>query len=358
MHKKLQLRGSVQKVAGEENKYRVLASTSSIDRQGDSIDQSGWQLANYFKNPVMLWAHDYSELPIAKATNVEVTSKGLEMEFEFIAPEGNPKAAQVKYCYDNGFLNAVSVGFMCLERNGNIITRAELFEVSFVPVPANAEALRLALTEKSIDFSLIKEQLEKGEVANVLTEQEIMEQKYENLDEVFNVVYAFASVYCDPNTSVNDFGTLLEETVGLLSTLASGAGQKDLELYSKQLVKASVEAGKGTEYRATMLAKEGRTLSTKTLEKITAAVESMKTASTHLETLVADSAKDKSVEEIPADPIPPAPVENVDNEEGTLKSLAVAILESVQGQLRVADKHNESNLKLVNEAIEAFVKGK
>lgn len=138
-----------------EKQYRFLASTSSIDRQGDSIDQSGWELKNFMSNPVILWAHRYDELPLGKATLVAVTENGLEIDVVFAEDEANPKAKQVKKLVDEGILNAVSVGFIAKERNGNVITRAELLEVSIVPVPANQDALALAM--KEMDASIQKD---------------------------------------------------------------------------------------------------------------------------------------------------------------------------------------------------------
>lgn len=158
--KKTYLRGLATKAAN--GRFRVLASTAAIDRQGDIVRQDGWELENFKKNPVILWAHDYDELPIGKATELNVSVEGLEIEFEFAPAEGNPKAAQVQKLMEEGYLNAVSVGFIPKERNGNVIIRSELLELSVVPVPANQEALRLAMA-KGIDFSDIAKELEAGE---------------------------------------------------------------------------------------------------------------------------------------------------------------------------------------------------
>lgn len=154
--KKTFTKGVIEK-AGEKT-YRFLASSSSVDRQGDSIDQSGWEMKNYMNNPVILWAHRYDELPLGKAILAEVTSRGLEIEVEFATQDENPKAEQVKKLVESGVLSAVSVGFIPKERNGNIITRAELLEVSVVPVPANQDALALAY--KQMDLSLIQKDIQ------------------------------------------------------------------------------------------------------------------------------------------------------------------------------------------------------
>lgn len=43
---KTYLKGYIQK-AQEDDIYEFIASTSSVDRQGDSIDQNGWELENF-----------------------------------------------------------------------------------------------------------------------------------------------------------------------------------------------------------------------------------------------------------------------------------------------------------------------
>lgn len=359
---KIYFKGLVTK--SPEGKYKVLASTSVIDRQGDSIDQSGWELENFKANPVMPWAHDYSALPVAKATSVEVTAKGLELEFEFAPAEGNPMAQQVKVLYDEGYLNAVSVGFIPKQRNGNVITQAELLEVSFVPVPANQEALRLAM--KSIEgkatldgdekglavafmLKAIKEIKEiKGEVADELDAEEQMELKCEKWQEVMEVVYALASVYFDENTPVEDFSKLLTETIGLLQTVAGNDGADDDE--SKSVAAAMI--GEPDE-KALMkfLIKSGRTLSKKTLENIDKALAAMKDASSVLEQLKSDSSADEQdAKEVK---VVEVKKEEVINEPENIV-LSIEDLSQIRAALVSNDKSNELGLRMVN----SFLKGR
>jgi HK97 family phage prohead protease len=159
---KIFLKGHIEK-SGDKKTYKFLASTSSIDRQGDSIDQSGWELINFKKNPVLLWAHRYDELPIGKVVDIQITERGLEADVVFA---DHQKAQEVKALVDDGALSTVSVGFIPKERNGNIITRAELLEISIVPVPANQEAILLS---KEITEAIKKdiEDVLSGEPADV-----------------------------------------------------------------------------------------------------------------------------------------------------------------------------------------------
>lgn len=236
------IRASLTKAAN--GGYSVLASTSSVDRQGDSIDQQGWDIKNFMANPVMLWAHDYSALPVAKATNITIDQRGLVCDYEFAPVEGNPMAQQVKTLVDEGFLNAVSVGFMPLERNGNVITKMELFEISFVPVPANPQALQLMLgkgitrdvltkffevKEAEIAAAEVaaKETADKGAVADELDAQEAAEVKWGNWDELCEILGALWDVYFDEATTPDAFGTLLTEAIGLMQELAANGSDDD-----------------------------------------------------------------------------------------------------------------------------------
>ncbi len=123
-----------------------LISTGAIDRDNDSIDPNGWDLDNYKKSPVVLFAHDYTQPPVAKAVSIGVTPQGLRAEVEF-PPRGlYPFADVVHDMVKSGFLSATSVGFKPLEahpnrKGGHTITRAELLEFSIVSVPANPGCL-------------------------------------------------------------------------------------------------------------------------------------------------------------------------------------------------------------------------
>src|SRR3972149_1311239 len=144
----------------DDGTFSVIASTSTIDRQGESIDQAGWELDAYRKNPVILWAHRYDMLPVGVAEELIVDERGLVINGRFAKEDANPFAQQVRRLYEDGILSTVSVGFIPKERNGNVITRSELLELSFVPVPANPEALSLLAAVKGADDTL------KAEITN------------------------------------------------------------------------------------------------------------------------------------------------------------------------------------------------
>jgi HK97 family phage prohead protease len=125
-------------------------STASVDRSGDVIDQAGWQLDGYRRNPVVLWAHDPRQLPIGRAVEVGVEDGRLRAVAEFVTADLNPQGERVFRMLREGWLGAVSVGFIPLawdwaegeDRAGGIdFKRQELTEFSVVPVPANPDTL-------------------------------------------------------------------------------------------------------------------------------------------------------------------------------------------------------------------------
>ena len=162
--KKQFLIGDVKSI-DEKGVFQVIASTADVDRDGEVIDPQGWDLDNYMKNPIILWAHNYTDLPIGVAEKIEKSETGLIIKGKFASKEANPKAEQVRRLYEEGIQKAVSVGFIPRERDGNndrLITKAELLELSFVPVPANPNALALAVS-KGFKDEEIKELFEEKE---------------------------------------------------------------------------------------------------------------------------------------------------------------------------------------------------
>jgi len=136
--------------ATDSRRLRFVVSSSAVDRDRDIINQAGWRLEAYRKNPVVLYGHDYAELPIARAVDVHVEGDRLVADAEFVPAEVSPFAETVYQLIKRGFLNATSVGFRPItytrneERGGYDVQEAELYEFSVVAVPSNPDALVMA----------------------------------------------------------------------------------------------------------------------------------------------------------------------------------------------------------------------
>lgn len=136
----------VVKRAGGSRTISVVASTDTPDRSHDVVDQRGWRLDNYRRNPVVLWQHD-SKAPIAKASNVRVEQGKLLTEIIFPEQGVSSLSDRAWGLIQAGVLRTVSVGFRPLsyeprkdDPRGVRYTAQELLEVSVVSLPANTDA--------------------------------------------------------------------------------------------------------------------------------------------------------------------------------------------------------------------------
>lgn len=187
-----------------KEKVSFVASSATPDRYGDIIDQKGWILDNYKKNPVVLLNHDSNQLPIGKG-NVYIRNDQLTIDVEFDSED--PRAKEVERKAKKGFMNAVSVGFRPLEsksrselptdhkyygQRGMYYSKAELLEVSIVTIPANGEATML---EQKF-YNAMKEEILKEVKAviqdNLIVNKHILDVKEE--DDRYIVSFAKAEM--------------------------------------------------------------------------------------------------------------------------------------------------------------------
>jgi len=149
----------------KEGTITAFVSTNARDRMDEVLDPKGADLKNYSKNPVVLWAHDYSRPPIGKALWTKRSGEGILSKVKFASTEF---AQEIFQLYKEGFLKAFSVGFMPKDYedgDGVKIPRRtykswEMLEYSAVPVPANPEALTLAVQKGILKSDEVKHALE------------------------------------------------------------------------------------------------------------------------------------------------------------------------------------------------------
>jgi HK97 family phage prohead protease len=160
-------------VVSEETKgLEFILSDATPDRYDDIIMTAGWELANFKKNPIALFAHSGS-FPIGKWKSVRIEDNALRGTLD-LAPEGtSDRIDEIRRLVDAGILKAVSVGFTPIayeERKGDtyglVYTEQELVECSLVSVPANPNALQVA---KELKISAGTQELVFGEHANKKT---------------------------------------------------------------------------------------------------------------------------------------------------------------------------------------------
>ncbi len=161
----------------EDRILEFIGSTADVDRYGDIIAVEGWDLKNYQKNPVFLWAHDYQQPPVGKAVKVDKTDQGLLFQVQFPTAEQYAFADTIYKLYLGGYLQATSVGFRDVEREAIVnkegertgwkYTKQELYELSAVPVPANPNAVMMAVQKGVIN----QEEAQRLEISQPQTRQ-------------------------------------------------------------------------------------------------------------------------------------------------------------------------------------------
>jgi HK97 family phage prohead protease len=140
--------------------YEAMISTEDVDRDGDVMVAAGAQTVNYLKNPIVLVGHNYRDpqAVVGKTLEMEIiTGRGIRARWQFAGKEVNENADLVRRLWAGGFLNATSIGFIPKKseprttdegeplRTGRKFTEWELLEYSIISVPANQNALRLAI---------------------------------------------------------------------------------------------------------------------------------------------------------------------------------------------------------------------
>ena len=184
------------KINRENGTYSFVASTENSDRYGDVINQKGWSLEAYNRNPVVLLNHNSNSLPIGKG-KVQIKGGQLMIDVEF--DQEDELARKVESKVKNGYINAVSVGFNPIEskrrselpkehkafgKRGMYFEKSELLEVSIVTIPANSDATAKQFNAIEKRISDLEESL--AELKHIL-DVEVLE------DGNFRITYASMS---------------------------------------------------------------------------------------------------------------------------------------------------------------------
>ena len=137
---------------------RGIATTPGVDRVGDIIEPLGVS----FKNPLpLLWQHQHDK-PIGTVKFDKPTAEGIGFTAELpIVEEAGVLKDRIEEAWQSiklGLVRAVSIGFRAVEyafmdEGGIRFLKTEVYELSAVTIPANAQAL---ITDTSKAMSVIK----------------------------------------------------------------------------------------------------------------------------------------------------------------------------------------------------------
>jgi len=146
-----------------EGTLTAYVSTDARDRMDEVLLPDGADMKNYKRNPVVLFAHDYQSPPIGKALWIKNDGDGIIAKVKFASTEF---AQEIFTLFKEGIMSAFSVGFIpkqWVDGDGEKKARRtyekwELLEFSAVPVPANPEALALAMSKGLIKSEVLKKE--------------------------------------------------------------------------------------------------------------------------------------------------------------------------------------------------------
>lgn len=227
----------IKSVDEDKKSIRFRISDDSIDRYGEKVDQS-WNLKNFLKNPIGLWNHKNWDVEpedvLGQWSDIKTEDDGTYGTLTFDT-DINPKALTVFQQYVKGTLRCVSVGFIPhsleFEEDVPVLKDNELLEVSCVPIPANANAVALALKDGSLNrkdaqwmlrsmnegATHLEEQLNKNAPAD--GEETKVEEVKEQLKSISELMTSLSETVTTLSTSVEAVTTDLTEVKSAVAEL-------------------------------------------------------------------------------------------------------------------------------------------
>lgn len=167
----------VKAVDDKEKTIHVVGSKEVVDRQGDIVLIDGIDLKNYKKYSPILWGHDWEgkNLPIGRSVRTWKEDGQLNFKVDFPTEGTYPLSDTIYKMIKGGYIKASSIGFLPKKWNypeeadksnrkdkpHRIFEEVELLELSFVPLPANPDALVAegkSIYRKAIDDGVITEE--------------------------------------------------------------------------------------------------------------------------------------------------------------------------------------------------------
>lgn len=220
-----------------DGSFIAVASTNAVDRHGEVVDNNGWELKAFKKNPVILWAHDHNEpaIGVSKKTWVEGVGKKAKLMIQPILHDVTEKAKAIKQLVEMGVINSLSVGFKPIESpDGVTFTKNELLEVSMVNVPANADAMMMAY--KSLKSEGFKDDIIK-EIGIPIEVIDKMTTMADDIEELKTLVKAQESVNPKSETKIVRQRLSMNKVIARAADKILEADKKRVPINQKDLIK-------------------------------------------------------------------------------------------------------------------------
>lgn len=148
----LYTRAAVSGIRPDVREVDVEVSNEALDSHGTIVRQN-WDLNRYNLNPVVLWSHNASEVPLGRATKLKVSgtkgAKRLTATLKFREEGKSAKADEVWSAVEDGTLKGISAGFYSrsqfVELHDSkevlVLDNNELVDISVTAIPSNPTTL-------------------------------------------------------------------------------------------------------------------------------------------------------------------------------------------------------------------------
>jgi HK97 family phage prohead protease len=152
-------------VTKQEDSVEWVMSDMSLDRDQERVDPQGADFKNFKRNPVVLWAHDYTRPAIGKIANPKIKDGKVTGKVEFDSKDNDEFAYMVGQKVKKGFISAGSIGFKPTKvefveepkDSTRLVHRSwELMEFSICNVPSNPNAMAVR-AEEDVDTKKVAE---------------------------------------------------------------------------------------------------------------------------------------------------------------------------------------------------------
>lgn len=235
----------------------ILNDETKINQFGFRVSNSGLDLERFRANPVILDNHNNSNFAvIGRWENIQIEGNLLTAEAVF--DDGDPTAKEIGRKVSEGFIKGSSLGlnpfsmsnFVIAPDDSYDLVKSEVLEASIVPIPNNANAIKLyAATEDSI------KELNEQDISEILlTASDISKFNINNsMKKITLNLSAVAALGLPGNSLEHDESLVNEKIINLKSELDAAnvkiKGFQELEndkkaKLSADTVKADIVAGK------------------------------------------------------------------------------------------------------------------
>lgn len=176
----------------DEMIIRGYASTPDSDRQGENLVQSGLDISEFLKHGYFNFDHDNTHILGYPTKNTRIDSKGFYVEGKLL--KGVPIAERMwNVAIALQKSNAprrlgFSVEGKVLERVGNRITKAKIYNVAITPNPVNTHATWEAVVKSFTDCSSLEKALEAGYAVDPQSQVDGGAMRKESLDSAIKVL--------------------------------------------------------------------------------------------------------------------------------------------------------------------------